>query len=183
QLQQLMPFELTDRTIYIPEDSFELPKRTLVANELSVDLFVNALFRNPSLVTQNRVESVYTDGQRGMRVLNDVKTIEYTNPVQTSTVNQPILELLDWSVERVNDHKGWTNSYTIDRIRPNKNEVTFRMNYDGYPVYDFYNISTMTQEWRDQNLYRYDRTLIQLGNSLNSVSTELMSGQEVKQFI
>lgn len=183
QLQELMPFELADKTVYIPKESFQLPRRTLVANEINPNLFVNALFRNPSLVTQNRIEAVFTDGQRGMRLLNDGKTLEYTNPVQSAAANQDVLELLDWSVERINDHKGWTNNYIVDNIRTNKSEITFRMVYDGYPIYDFYNISTMKQEWRDQNLYRYDRALVRLGNSLSSVSTELMSGQEVRQFI
>lgn len=183
QLQELMPFELADETIFIPKESFELPRRTLVANELNPNLFVNALFRDPSLVTQNRIEAVFTDGQRGMRILNDGKTMEYTNPIQSSVTNQNTLELLEWSIERINDHKGWTNDYRLDQIDSAKDEIAFRMTYDDYPIYDFYNIALLRQEWRDQNLFRYERTLVSLDNSLSSVSTELMSGQEVKQFI
>lgn len=182
-LQPLMAFELSDKTIYIPRDSFSLPRKTLVAKEINPNLFVDALFRNPSLVTQNRLEAVFTDGQRGMRLLNDGKTMEYTNPVESSGIEQDEIELLNWSVERINDHKGWTNTYYLDRIHHQKNEVVYRMSYDGYPIYDFYNIALMSQEWRDQNLYQYARTLVRLGNSLSTVSTELMSGDDVKRFI
>lgn len=182
-LQSLMPFELTDKTIYIPRDAFSLPRKTLVANELNPNLFVNALFRNPSLVTQNRLEAIFTDGQRGMRILNDGKTMEYTNPVESSVMEQNELELLSWSVDRINDHNGWTNMYYLDRIHHAKNEVVYRMALDGYPIYDFYNISLLSQEWRDQNLFQYERTLVRLGNTLSSVSTELMSGDDVRRFI
>ncbi|HLR64431.1 MAG TPA: two-component system activity regulator YycH [Pseudogracilibacillus sp.] len=183
QLMQLHAIDLPHKTIYVSKEEYKMPRKTLVATELNPELFVNALFRNPSLVTQNRMEAVFTDGQRGMRILNDGKTLEYTNPIQSSEIEESPMELIDYTISNVNDHKGWTNDFQLSKLEQAEHRVTYRLAYDGYPVYDFYNISEMVMERRSQELYEYDRSLIKLGNTLNSVNVTLMSGEEIEQFL
>lgn len=176
-------FGSRNNPLYIPEDTMELPKRTIVADRIVPDSFENALFPNPSLVTQNRLEAIYTDGQRGMQVLNDGRKLEFTNPIQSSFTQQNMLTLLDDTINHINEHKGWTNDFVLERINPEKNKVSFRLTYEGYPVFDFYDTPKMTEVWRNNELYQYERPLIKLGNTLNTTLMELHSIDVIEQFI
>src|SRR5690606_18298227 len=63
-------FKLNESSIYIPANEVEMRSRSLAVETISPTLFVDALL-NPSLVSQNVGEGYYTDGQRGMDILQN----------------------------------------------------------------------------------------------------------------
>src|SRR5699024_9063094 len=59
--------------------------------------------------------------------------------------------------------------------------ITYRLYYDGYPIFNDYSLSVMKQSWKDQVLFEYERPLIQIGNLLNTEEMELASGQSMME--
>src|SRR5690625_702715 len=178
-LIEYVKYEFTNKPIYVPKGSPNMEKQTLVASSIKPDSFINALFINPNLVTPNRKEAYFTDGQRGMSVLQDGKKLEFINPIQSSYERLDTMELLEKSINHINDHKGWTNDYMFEGIKESKNRVIYRLYHEGYPVFDHYGLSVMEEEWRGEDLYQYKRPLISIGNVLNTQSVSLMSGESV----
>lgn len=169
--------------IYMPANKVDLAKQTVIATSIDPDLFINALFTKPSLVTRNTGEAYFTDGQRGMRIAGDGKRLEYINPLQSNYERLTTMELIEKSVNNINEHKGWTNNYMFDYVNRMTNNIRYRLTYDGFPVYDQHKLSMMEQEWREQDLYQYNRPLIQIGNLLNTEEVRLSSGAEVKSVL
>lgn len=172
-----------DHPIYIPKEKITMPKKTVIATSIDPELFVNALFRNPSLVTPNTGEAYFTDGQRGMRIVQDGRALEFINPLQTNYEQLEPVELIERSVDNINEHKGWTNNYIFDSMNQPTNHIRYRLSYDGYPVYDHGQLSIIEQEWREHDLYQYNRSLVQIGNLLNSEEMTLTSGEEVARLV
>src|SRR5699024_3401299 len=149
---------------YIPKNPVELDSKTLVASQIEPEEFIDALFTNPNLVTPNMREAYFTDGQRGMRVLQDGRRLEFINPIQASTgdAHPTATQLFEQSVTNINDHKGWTNNYIFDELNLPASNITYRLYYDGYPIFNDYSLSVMKQSWKDQVLFEYERPLIQI---------------------
>lgn len=173
----------TTEPIYIPKESVEMQKKTLVITQIEPELFVNALFSNPNVVTPNRKEAYFTDGQRGMTVVEDEKGLEFIHPIQTTFQRSELLDLLDKSVEHINDHKGWTNDFLLDEYIPINNELVFRLHHNGYSLFDYHHLTTIKEAWRNQQLYRYNRPLFKLDNVLNNKKETLASGEKIKEYL
>lgn len=178
-LKEYLAVHTTNDPIYIPKNKVELAGKTLVASTIAPESFINALFTDPSYVTQNLREVYFTDGQRGMRIVQEGRKLEFINPIQSNYDLLHPIELLDKSINNINEHKGWTNSFQFENIIQPLNSIRFRLYYEGYPVFDRSNLSTIEQEWREQELHRYTRPLIRIGNLLNSREVEIPSGEEI----
>lgn len=167
--------------IYIPKDEIELAKKTFIASMIEPELFIDALFSSPSVVTPNISEAYFTDGQRGMRILQEGRRLEYINPIQSNPDSMDTMELIERSVSNINEHKGWTNDFLLDRLdhKANANQIVYRLYYEGYPTYDHNQLTTIEQKWREQDLYQYVRPLVSIGNLLNSTKQTLPAGEEV----
>jgi len=165
--------------IFIPKDTIEMQKKTLVISQIEPELFVNALFSNPNVVTPNRKEAYFTDGQRGMRIVHDDNGLEFIHPIQTTFERNDLLSLLDKSVEHINDHKGWTNNFLLDDYISINNELIFRLHHDGYSLFDYHHLTTIQEVWRNQQLYRYHRPLYRLDNVLSNKKENLPSSEEL----
>lgn len=183
QLQTYLEVPFGTRQIYIPDDVDKMTKKTLVANLIEPELFTNVLFSNPSLVKPNQREVFYTDGQRGMRVQQEGRYLEFINPIETSGKTLSADDLLERSVNHINEHKGWFNEYHLESLYVTRGEVNYRLHYEGRPVFNFSNLTLITQVWRDQELYQYHRSLLYIGHLLNVTDTELPSGVEIIQTI
>ncbi len=169
--------------IYIPQEALEIQKKTLVVSHIEPELFINALFSNPNVVTPNRKEAYFTDDIRGMSITQDNKGLEFIHPIQSSFERTDLMDVLDLSVNHINDHKGWTNEFLLDDYIATNNEIIFRLHHDGYPLFDYNNLATIHEIWRNQQLNKYNRPLIKLENVLNNQKENLLSGQELKQYI
>lgn len=182
-LEDYISFGVSNGPIYLPKESVELSCKTLVASSIEPDSFINALFSNPNLVTRNIKEAYFTDGQRGMRIVHEGRQLEFINPIQSTYDIVDPNELLDKSVNNINEHKGWTDDFLFENINNTSNNIRYRLYHEGYPVFDHYSLSIIEQEWREQELYQYTRPLIQIGNLLNTKEVELPSGQEVSTLL
>lgn len=168
-----------NRPIYVPKNKVTFASQTLAASSIEPELFINTLFSDPSYVTPNIGEAYFTDGQRGMRIQHDGRLLEFFNPIQDNFERLTNDELLDVSIKHINNHKGWTNSFLLENMNSALNNIRYRLHYEGYPVFDYLNISVIEQEWREQELYQYNRPLIRIGNLLNMNEVELPSGEQV----
>src|SRR5690625_6219786 len=79
-LSEYTLFEPADTPIYLPKNQVEMVRRSLGVKTIDPNMLVNALFSNPSLVSTNIGEAYYTDGQRGMSVLKEGRSLEFINP-------------------------------------------------------------------------------------------------------
>lgn len=183
KLEEYIAFGSEESPIYLPREKVKLASKTLVASSIEPEQFINALFSNPTLVTQNIKEAYFTDGQRGMRILQDGRLLQFINPIQENYHRINSIDLLEKSIENINEHKGWTNNFYLESINPTSSNVRYRLHYEGYPVFDYNNLSVVEQEWREQELYQYNRPLIRIGNLLNSNAAEISSGEEVTRLL
>jgi len=92
--------------------------------------------------------------------------------------------LMRTSIQHVNDHMGWTEEYNLLDMDRALNKITYQMYYDGYPVFNNFQMTDIVQEWRSQNfLYRYERPLFRLNNSLGTEELEILSGEALYDFL
>jgi len=168
-----------ERPIYLPLEETNMTRKTLVASTVNPDLFIDALFTNPSLVKSNIREAYFTDGQRGMRVLQDGLRIEYINPLQTKSDILDYEDLFDRSVKHLNEHRGWTDEYLLDDMKGPTNYIRYRLYYDDLPVFNYAELTTIEQKWNEQDLYEYSRPLIYIENLLSTQEVQLISGEEL----
>lgn len=169
--------------IYLPVNHQHVQTRTLAIERIAPSKLVDALFSNPALVSPNAGEAYFTDGQRGMRILNDQKSIEYINPIQSGYDRMEKLTLLDESISKINDHAGWTNDFYLDTIVSSLNQVIYRMHYDDYPIFHQGDLSIIEHQWRQNDVYKYKRPIFYLKNSFGGNDVTLPSGQEVMQYL
>lgn len=178
-LEEYISLQTDHNDIYIPKKEKEVPQKTAIATKIKPEKFINALFPNPSLVTLNVREAYFTDGQRGMQVEQDDLSLEYINPIESNYERLAAMELIDKSVDHISEHQGWTNNFNLASINRMTNNISYRMTYDGYPMFDDRQLSIIEQEWKGRDLYNYVRPLVEVGNVLNSTDAELISGEEL----
>lgn len=178
-LQSYVAVPFGANPIYIPEKIEAATKKTLVANTIEPELFINALFNNPALVKPNQEESFFTDGQRGMRIFQDGRNLEFIHPIETNIEKLEPDMLVEKSIDHINGHKGWNNEYYLESVRVTKGEITYRLHYDGVPVFDSNHLTVIEQVWREQVLYQYRRSLISIGHLLNKTEVNLPNSIEL----
>src|SRR5699024_11334551 len=113
----------------VAKEQLNLTSKTLVNSKIAHKKLVNALFRDPSQVTANDAEAYFTDGQRRMNVSNNNSKIEFINPIQTSSEDDFKIDLLEQSIDNINEHRGWTNDYALEDISASQSNVKFRLKY------------------------------------------------------
>lgn len=183
ELDEYILYEPNYTPIYLPANKVEMTRRSLAVKSVRPNMLVNALFSNPSVVSLNIGEAYFSDGQRGMRVLQDGRSIEFINPIEANYERVDPVDLLDNSIMNINEHKGWTNAYKLEVIDKSINRVRYRQQYEGYPVYDSNNLTIIEQQWRNRELYQYFRPLFSLDNSLGSDPVELPSGNAIVDYL
>ncbi|HLS35324.1 MAG TPA: two-component system activity regulator YycH [Bacillota bacterium] len=181
-LAKQIAFPTDEHVFYIPEKEVKMSKRSLTIEIIEPTLLVNALFRNPSLVSHTIGETNYNDGQRMMEVLNDGRSMEYTNPIELKK-HLSFYDLFNTTINDINEHKGWTNTFILDEAEVNANRLQFRMYHDGYPIFSHEDYSMIEQRWEGQELYQYKRPLFKLTNLLSSEQVTLPSGKDVMSYL
>jgi len=182
-LQSFAVLEESKDPVYVPIENLSLTTKTLVGSKINAEEFIDALFNNPNLVTHNAKEDYFTDGQRGMRIVQDGRLLQFINPLQERYARTNATELLDRSMEHINEHKGWTNNYYLEQIRPATSTIKYRLYYEGYPVYNYGNLSIIEQAWREQDLHQYNRSLFRIGNLLNKTEANILTGEQVLAYL
>ncbi|MUV37915.1 hypothetical protein JNUCC1_01721 [Lentibacillus sp. JNUCC-1] len=182
QLESLVKVENMANEIYVPATPVETYNWSFTTNAIDPNQLVNALFNNPSLVKRNvsNDEINYTDGLQGMRIDKNKRSMEFYNPYDARNYEQMDLSnLIERSITSVNEHKGWTDDYHFWAFRRLDNHITYRMFYEGYPVFSSSDYATIEQMWRENELYQYTRPLFSINNQIGATKATLPSGEEV----
>lgn len=186
-LSEYILFDQGTEPIYLPTDSLDIKNQSFTVQTIDSYLLVNALFSNPSNVSPNIGEAYFTDGQRGMRILNEGRSMEFINPIHSNGERMDPSILLDRSLSNINEHKGWTNKFTLVDINIYNNKLHYRMQYEGYPVFSPTtmdgDLAVIEQQWLNQDLHLYKRPLFSLDNLLGGDTTTIPSGNDIISYI
>lgn len=176
------------KKIYLPTEKVDMVMHTYYQNPLDSDQFKDALFTDPSFVQRSVGEGVeeYTDDASKMIVDTETNMINYVNPVRNGDSVIGTTNVLQKSIEFVNGHGGWTESYRYVYKDDFNQNVLFRLySKEGYPVFNQMGMSEIYQQWRQSEISRYVRPGFHLELPLNpDVETKtLPSGQEAVEYL
>ncbi|PEA93045.1 hypothetical protein CON66_26535 [Bacillus cereus] len=173
-------YQLNDmKKIFLPDGTTELSNITYISSNLAVDTFKNTLFSDPrylSPITEMSKET-FTDGIRSMEIENDRHMLKYKNSSVLTEKTIDNLMLLQKSFEFVSGHSGSLDSYRLDYM--NKGETVFRLNEDGYPVFNADGLAELRQVWGSEEVMEYERPLLSLNTKGIEQKVTLPSGHVV----
>ncbi|MCC2507344.1 MULTISPECIES: YycH family regulatory protein [Bacillus cereus group] len=173
-------YQLNDmKKLFLPDGTTELSNITYISSNLAVDTFKNALFSDPrylSPITEMSKET-FTDGIRSMEIENDRHMLKYKNSSVLTEKTIDNLMLLQKSFEFVSGHSGSLDSYRLDYM--NKGETVFRLNEDGYPVFNANGLAELRQVWGSEEVMEYERPLLSLNTKGIEQKVTLPSGHVV----
>ena len=185
RLEPYLSYQIPNGSLlYVREAPPVLPiQGYLRMKQIDADMFKRALFNDPSYVkrgSSSRGEE-YTDGVGLMLVNSNTGQIKYVNLAET-TQAIPLNQLIEQSVEFVNEHSGWVDSYRLFQAEPNSPTISYRMFYGDFPVFNQQKTAEISQIWGQERIYQYERSTFILSEPLppdfeNTVM--LKSGQEV----
>ncbi len=173
------------RAIFLPEEKVTLQRMLYVTSELQSEMFKNALFTDPRYVKKDITEfgEEYTDGTRLLRITNYTQMMQYINSSITKQDQLNGASLLQRSIDFVNSHGGWTDSYRFYKINSSTGEVSYRLFVDDLPVFNNNGMAALKQKWGAEELINYDRPLFKLLLKKEGDEVELPSGHNLLQFL
>lgn len=173
-------YQLNDmKKLFLPDGTTELNNITYISSNLAVDTFKNALFSDPrylSPITEMSKET-FTDGIRSMEIENDRHMLKYKNSSVLTEKTIDNLMLLQKSFEFVSGHSGSLDSYRLDYM--NKGKTVFRLNEDGYSVFNEDGLAELRQIWGSEEVMEYERPLLSLNTKGIEQKVTLPSGHVV----
>ena len=90
----------------------------------------------------------YTDASNLMRVDNESNMILYVDPAEEETQAINSNDILQRSINFVNEHGGWTDDYRYEGLDNAQKAVLFRLYLVGYPIFSENSVvSEMRLEW------------------------------------
>ena len=175
------------RAIFLPEDNVNMKQMFYVTSDLDEEMFQNILFTDPRYVKQDKTSSweMYTDGTRLLRIFNTTQMLEYEN---SSVSQKEVLTgapLVQQSIDFINNHGGWTDSYRLYNVIPGKGETVFRLYADNsFPVFNTDGMSSLKLGWGLNEIRSFKRPLFWLFVKKEEDTTvELPSGRTILSFI
>lgn len=173
-----------NKTIFVPEKPVEINRYQYYIDTLDIKNLKAALFSNPKYVRQEPVTrgEEYTDGTRLMTVNKEDYIISFINPAQKGKVFGSSSELLEKSIDFINDHAGWEGSnYRFDYMSEDEQRVIFRLFINGYPTFNELGMTEIEQIWGEEDIYSYQRPYFSLASVLPSEGSvvTLPMGSEV----
>lgn len=175
---------------YLSTVPTELTEYRYFFQRIPIDTMIPYLFVDPTLVRQiqdREGDGFYTDGSRGLQVHQNQISMYYFHPLpehlQTNNFTDTYVQR---SIQFVNQHKGWEQSYFLSHIdtqNPNGTiQVQFRKYLGNYPI-------VTEQKEEEQNVIQLDvqfdrvvgyfRPLIEIDRVMGQVKRELPPGTEV----
>ncbi|BAQ09416.1 yych protein [Bacillus sp. OxB-1] len=174
-----MPVE-TVRTKYFQEEISPNRSRDSLPNR-----FRDALFTDPNAVRRSQVDSVmeeFADDHAQMTVDTEKKMLDFVLPAAQSSERAIPSELLEKTIDFINEHSGWTSEYRYIFMNPDSRFVKFQLYIHGLPVYSDTPGSTEIMEiWGDNRIFRYFRPYYTLDLTLTSETETIFlpSGRDV----
>lgn len=176
------------KNIYLPFSQTKMVKYTYYRNPIDPDELKEALFRDPSFVQKSVGQDgeEYTDEASKMTVNNNTNMIYYINPFRENDAVIGTTNLVQKSIEFVNDHSGWTDNYRYVYKDDFNQTVIFRIfSSEGYPIFNQLGMSEISQTWGPKDISRYTRPNFYLELPLNPEmnTVTLPSGEEALEIL
>lgn len=178
--------------IAVPTNPIELVRNTYIQNEkdeINPTRFRSALFNDPNAVVRrsqvgNHRED-YQDNHALMSVDTDKKQLQFVHPATESREIAIPSELLEDTIDFVNEHGGWTDEYRFSSMNFKTRYVKFQLFVRGLPVLGGTTLTEIEQVWGDEKIYQYKRPYYTLDESLPSETehVSLSSGVEVADIL
>jgi regulatory protein YycH of two-component signal transduction system YycFG len=166
KLPRYFVFEAAEnRTLFLPEGETEMFVYKYLPVTLNSDEFKEALFRDPKFVQRNIVgqNEEYSSDTSKMTVNNDTNILSYVNPTSEDDYVESSYELVKRSIDFVNEHGGWTDTYRYVFKNEYQASVVFRLyTNEGYPVFNDRGLSEIYQTWGRNEINQYIRPNIAL---------------------
>ena len=171
-----------NKNIYLPIQSTKINSYKYYVETIDVKKFRDALFSDPNFVTQKETSrgERYSDVLSSMNVYEDTMTLRFIDPTQKKTSNYTPTELLEKSIEFINDHSGWDDNFRFDSIVQENQKAIYRLYMNSLPVFNDSGMSEIEQVWAIDDIYSYKRPYFTLHFPMPSGTSEitLSSGEE-----
>jgi regulatory protein YycH of two-component signal transduction system YycFG len=168
------------KIIYLPKKPLKLKTVEFLTSDVEVEKLKDYVFIDPSKVSKESSDSgdSYTDGTRLMTVSPLNRSISFVNPTTPEDDNQSPNLLVQRSIDFINGHGGWTDGYVLSNIKPENNEVSFRLYINNLPVYKN---AMITTKWGVDDIVTFKRPLYKLGIPVEKKESEieLMSASQI----
>ena len=119
-------------SLYVSSSPEKILSYTYSIKEIESEKFKDALFNNPSLVRSNSVgtnELQFTDDSALMKVNYNSRSFGYVHPASENDNPGVPVDLIQNSLNFVNEHNGWTDDY---RYYTNEHCTIVKCNYQLY---------------------------------------------------
>jgi regulatory protein YycH of two-component signal transduction system YycFG len=168
-----------NHSIFLPSDPIKKSRITYYSIKFPGEDFKNALFTDQSFIKKDIQESgdeTYSDGARALFIDSNGDRLRYINPIaETDQLAKSAHDTIQKSIDFVNDHSGWTDSYQFSEFDPTNQSTTFRLHIKGLPVFNYSGLSRMVLTWDGTGLFNiYQRPLFKLHLSIDSESSEVV---------
>ncbi|WP_042354555.1 YycH family regulatory protein [Bacillus rubiinfantis] len=181
-----------NRTIFLPEEETKMTTNNFILNTLDSDKIKEALFDDPSFVQKSIISTgeEYTNDSSKMTVNKDKNMLSYVNPTVEDDYVENAYDLVKRSIDFVNEHGGWTDQFRYVAKDEYNRSVTFRLySSDGYPVFNDYGLSEITEVWgRNDNRFKINKYIrpnisMELALATEAKDVTLPSGYQVLELI
>ncbi|WP_010677407.1 YycH family regulatory protein [Bacillus timonensis] len=181
-------FELTDtNSLYLPEDTTDVNRIDYYIDLIEIDTFINRLFTNSNFVKRDVLTTgeVHTDGTRLLRVYNNKKYIEFINPTRIGGKEETTTDLIQTSIDFVNEHVGWTDEeYRFFSWNKESQMTIFKLYVENIPVFSHDGLADIIQHWENNDIAKYVHPSISLQVKLNpKIKIPLPKGEKVMEVI
>ncbi|MFJ5771947.1 YycH family regulatory protein [Psychrobacillus sp. NPDC093180] len=173
-------------SLYVSASPINMSSYSYIEEEISPEKFKNALFTNPSLVRSNPLGvsgREYTDDSALMNVDYLVKSLSYVHPASESDKVEKSDELIQQSLNFVNEHSGWTDDYRYSRINNTTKQVSYQLYFHGMPVFSKDPETEINVHWGTNRVYRYIRPYFAIADASKQRDIQLRSGQDIYDLI
>lgn len=175
-------------TLYLPERRIAIEQLTFSTQNISSADFKNALFNDPNTLKQYRLnngEESFTDGTRALEISQNQDMMRFVNPANQEVYELEPEEMILKSIEFINDHSGWTDSFSLMDWSRTNHTVNFQLMVNGYPVFNETGATKIYESWRDNEIYEYVRSLTNLRFSIDSEQKRMIlpSGRELLSYL
>ncbi|WP_312470706.1 two-component system activity regulator YycH [Neobacillus sp.] len=187
QLPRYFAYKASEkRTIFLPEEETEMTTYKYLPRTLNSEEFKVALFNDPSFVQKSIVKQgeEYTNGSSKMSVNNQSNILKYINPTAEDNYMDSSYDLVKRSIDFVNEHGGWTDSYRFVSKSEYNRSVTFRLySMDGFPVFNRNGLSEINEVWSRDEINKYERPNISLELPLEMQKVKRPSGHVALEYL
>lgn len=174
-------------SLYVSSIPENILSYTYTIKELESEKFKDALFNNPSLVRSNTVstnEQQFTDDSALMKLNFTFKSLNYVHPASENENPENPVDLIQNSLNFVNEHNGWTDDYRYSRMNTDNRQINYQLYFAGLPVFGR-EITEISLKWGTDRVHQYMRPLYTLTAAvpLKTREVQLTSGQSIYDFL